>query len=246
MRAHTHSQTQTHIGTATQIAFASPKRKPLLGLLEVAGREEEIQYRSLAWCHALCCIQWLQLAAAAAVCAACIPPTLARVASCTLVLWIRACWCCSHCSCLVAAAGGGSGGCCADSLIPLSSASEQGHLGCCPLLLPLVCASLCTVAVSLCGILSMLLLCCVVCACCVLERGKRERESDPNTKQSKEERIEKGKKAVPKWKARRRTHKRGFAIPSIVASLFFQSNTANTQQEEGEEGTQVGGRPEGR
>ena len=74
--------------------------------------------------------------------------------------------------------------------------------------------------------------CAVLCACCVLERGKRERESDPNTEQSKgrkEEGIEKGKKIVPKWKARR--HKRGLPIPSVlVASLFFQSTSANTQK----------------
>ena len=40
---HTRTLTQTQIrsGTATQIAFALPKRKPLLGLLEVAGGEEE-------------------------------------------------------------------------------------------------------------------------------------------------------------------------------------------------------------
>ena len=58
--------------------------------------------------------------------------------------------------------------------------------------------------------------CAVLCACCVLERGKRERESDPNTEQSKgrkEEGIEKGKKIVPKWKARR--HKSGRSSTKI-------------------------------
>ena len=210
MRARIHTQIRS--GMATQIAVASPKRKPLGGgPLEVAGREEKVHYRSLAWCHALCCIQWLQLAAASAVGAACIPPTLARVASCTLVLWIRACWCCSHCSCLVAAAGGGGGRCCAGAHNPLSSGSGQRHPGCCPLLLPLLCASLCTVAVSLCSYS-----CCCGAVLCVWwreggegtegERGDQHNLSNNKAMQTKKSapKRERGKKAVPKWKATRK------------------------------------------
>ena len=63
-----------------------------------------------------------------------------------------------------------------------------------------------------------------------MERGKRERESDPNTEQSKgrkEERIEKGKKAVPKWKVRRRTHK---SKAQFLPSLLLGSSSNQTQQ----------------
>ena len=58
---------------------------------------------------------------------------------------------------LLLAAGGGSGGCCAGAHSPLSSASGRRHAGCCALLV--LCASLGTVAVSLCGFPSMLLWC---------------------------------------------------------------------------------------
>ena len=40
LSAGAHTDIRTHDGMATRIAFASPKHKPLLGLLEVAGREE--------------------------------------------------------------------------------------------------------------------------------------------------------------------------------------------------------------
>ena len=110
--AHTHIR--THNGM-TQTFVGPPRGR---------GREEgHIHVAcSLAWCHALCCIQWLQLAAAAAVFAACVPPTLACVPCYTLVLWMTASWCCLHCSCLVAGAGagaGGSGRCCVGAHSPL-------------------------------------------------------------------------------------------------------------------------------
>ena len=122
--------------------------------------------------------------------------------------------CCSHCSCLVAAAGaaaGGSGRCCAGALIPFSSGSGRRHPGCCPLLLPLVCASLCTVAVSLCGFPSMLLWCCVVCVGEREEREEREPNSTSTTKHSKQEEAEecteKGKRKArcPKMESNQKT-----------------------------------------
>ena len=91
---------------------------------------------------------------------------------------------------------------------------------CCCFLLPLLCASLCTVAVSLCEFLSMLLWCCVVCVCvCVFWREGREgeRRSKHNlsnkAKQSHAKKAgkksapkkESGKQDVPKWKARQNT-----------------------------------------
>ena len=58
LHTRTLTQTQTHNGTATQLALCFAQAETFGGLLEVAGREEEVHYRSLAWCHALCCIQW--------------------------------------------------------------------------------------------------------------------------------------------------------------------------------------------